>query len=111
MDIKAENIVARKSPISKRLKEARLESGISQKQLGISAGIDEFVASSRMNQYETGKHSPDFVILQQIAKVLKLPVSYFYTPDNELAALIKGYGRLTTPKKEQLIRFFEKLQG
>ncbi|EDH9073974.1 transcriptional regulator, partial [Salmonella enterica subsp. enterica serovar Agbeni] len=31
----------------KRLKEARLAAGFSQKKLGIAAGIDEFVASTR----------------------------------------------------------------
>ena len=49
-----------KSPIAKRLKEARLEAGLSQKELGVKAGIDQFSASPRMNQYETGKHTPDF---------------------------------------------------
>lgn len=32
----------------KRLKEARLAAGLSQKKLGIAAGIDEFVASTRI---------------------------------------------------------------
>jgi len=37
------------SPLPKRLKEARLAAGLSQKQLGIAAGIDEFSASPRCN--------------------------------------------------------------
>ncbi len=45
--------------LSKRLREARAAAGISQEQLGILAGIDEFSASARMNQYERGKHSPN----------------------------------------------------
>lgn len=45
-----------KSPVAKRLKEARLAARLSQKSLGIAAGMDEFSASARMNQYETGKH-------------------------------------------------------
>lgn len=32
----------------------------SQKKLGMFAGIDEFVASSRMSHCETGRHLPDF---------------------------------------------------
>lgn len=58
--------MADQSIISKRLKEARMAAGLSQKQLGIAAGIDEFVASPRMNQYETGKHCPGFDMLQRI---------------------------------------------
>lgn len=38
----------------KRLKEARTAAGLSQKKLGIAAGIDEFVASTRINRYEKG---------------------------------------------------------
>jgi transcriptional regulator with XRE-family HTH domain len=41
-------------------KEARLRAGISQEKLGVLAGIDEASASARMNQYERGKHTPDF---------------------------------------------------
>jgi transcriptional regulator with XRE-family HTH domain len=52
-----------KSPVSKRRKDARIAAGLSLKSLGIAAGIDEFSASARMNQYETGKHTPDYLIL------------------------------------------------
>ena len=97
------------SPISKRLKEARQEAKLSQKQLGIASGIDEFVASARMNQYETGKHVPDFMIIQKIAKVLKVPASFFYTNDDELAFLIKLYGRVTKAKQRSLINFGKEL--
>lgn len=91
--------------------QARQEAGLSQKQLGIAAGIDEFVASPRMNQYETGKHTPDFVVLQQIAKVLKVSVAYFYAVDNDLALLAKGYARLSAQKKRQLIECLDELMG
>ena len=47
------------STFTKRLKEARTGIGLSQKQLGIQAGLDPSVASPRMNQYEKGSHLPD----------------------------------------------------
>ena len=50
----------RHPPIAHRLSFARKAKDISQKQLGIMAGIDEFSASPRINQYERGKHVPDF---------------------------------------------------
>lgn len=93
------------SPVSKRLKEARVAAGLSQKSLGIAAGIDEFSASARMNQYETGKHTPDYLTLKRIAKVLKLPTAYFYAESDELAKLIeffcksKKYGKIAVLKK------------
>ena len=81
----------KKSPISQRLREARSDANLSQKSLGIKAGIDQFSASARMNQYETDKHVPDFGTIKRIAKVLKLPTAYFYCEDNELADVIKKW--------------------
>lgn len=96
--------MSKKSPISKRLKEARLEARLSQKQLGIAIGIDQFVASPRMNQYETGKHIPDFDVVQRIAKVLKVPPSFFYTLDDELAIFLKLYGNLSKKERQDLLQ-------
>lgn len=100
-----------KCPIPKRLKEARLSKGFSQKGLGIAAGIDEFSASARMNQYETGKHIPDFLILSKIAKNLDLPTAYFYAEENTLANLLSLYSNLSTPDRQALIKWCEKRQS
>jgi transcriptional regulator with XRE-family HTH domain len=99
--------MSNRTPISKRLKEARQMKGISQKKLGISAGIDEFSASARMNQYETGKHIPDFLTLTRIAKVLKIPMPYFYTSDDILAEIIRNYGKLDKKQRQQLLEFID----
>lgn len=76
---------------SRRLREAREAYGISQRALGIEAGLDEFVASTRVNRYETGVHQPDLQTLQRLAAILKLPVAYFYAEDDELAQLIADF--------------------
>lgn len=94
-------------PIPKRLKEARKAANLSQKRLGIQAGIDEFSASARMNHYEKGRHTPDFLTLKQIAKVLKVPVAYFYADSDELAKWIRLFGQL---KKADKIAFLKKLE-
>ena len=78
---------------SRRLRQAREAAGLSQKILGIQAGLDEFVASTRINRYETGVHQPDLQTLKQLAKVLGLPVAYFYAEDDGLARLIEDYQR------------------
>ncbi|MFA4578750.1 XRE family transcriptional regulator, partial [Xanthomonas perforans] len=36
---------------ARRLQQARLHTGLSQKELGIRAGLDPYVASPRVNQY------------------------------------------------------------
>jgi transcriptional regulator with XRE-family HTH domain len=90
-----------------RLKQARLAAGLSQKQLGIQAGIDEFVASTRMNRYELGIHQPDFDTAERLAHVLQVPLAYFFADDDRLARLILAYARLTKRKQDALLRAAE----
>ncbi|EJL83191.1 helix-turn-helix transcriptional regulator [Pantoea sp. BIGb0393] len=75
----------------KRLKQARLAKGLSQKRLGIAAGIDEFVASTRINRYEKGIHQADLDTAQRLAEVLDVSPSYFYEEDDELAEKIRTH--------------------
>ena len=76
-----------------RLKQARLAAGLSQKMLGIEAGIDPFVASARINRYELGKHKPDLLTVRKLAEVLKVPMAFFYSDtDDEVAELLLRYG-------------------
>ncbi len=92
-------------PFPKRLKEARLNAGISQKKLGILAGIDEFSSSARMNQYEKGKHTPDFLTLKKIAQILSVPIAYFYAEDNILAELLFLYEKIDIESRKQILQF------
>jgi transcriptional regulator with XRE-family HTH domain len=85
------------------LKEARLKAGLSQKQLGIKAGIDVFSASARVNQYERGKHMPDLQTLARLAAVMQAPVPYFYCQDAELAEFIVKFSALGRAEKKQLL--------
>lgn len=99
-----------RSIIAKRLKQARKRAGISsQQKLGILAGIDVSGASSRINQYETGKYVPDLQILTLIGAVLDTPAPYFYCEDNQLARLIRIFGTLDETQKKQLLAFANKL--
>ncbi len=92
------------SPLCKRLKEARKAAKLSQKKLGIAAGMDEFSASARMNHYEKGRHTPDFVTLRQIATALQMPVAYFYAESEELALLIIKFARLKKIEQQTLLK-------
>jgi transcriptional regulator with XRE-family HTH domain len=88
--------------VAKRLEEARSATDLSQKKLGIAAGIDEFSASARINQYERGKHIPDYSTLERIAKVLSVPVPYFYAADDELAKWILSFSKLTKAQRDKI---------
>lgn len=79
---------------ARRLREARLGVGLSQKQLGVDAGLDAFVASTRINRYEVGVHQPDFLTLSRLAAVLQVPTAYFYAQSDALAEAIKLLGTL-----------------
>jgi transcriptional regulator with XRE-family HTH domain len=96
--------MAQGAVIAKRLKEARQRAGLSQKRLGVLAGIDEFSASPRMNQYERGKHVPNPSVVQRLAWALGVPPPYFYAEDDALAALILAIDRLSPTLKRKLLK-------
>jgi len=77
--------------------------GFSQKKLGILAGIDEFVASTRINRYEKGVHQANIEIVQKLATVLEVPLAYFYTDDDELASLLRSWPKLGYVKKKKIL--------
>lgn len=79
------------SVIARRLREARKKDGDSQAALGIRAGIDASVASTRINQYERGKHRPGLRTIDRIAKCLSVPAPYFYAESDQLAAWILAF--------------------
>lgn len=88
---------------ARRLRAAREQFGISQKELGILAGVDEYCASARINQYERGKHTPDFLTTQNLAKVLQLPTAYFFAEEEDLAELIAAYSQLRVSDKKAVL--------
>ncbi|MDY4313953.1 helix-turn-helix domain-containing protein [Pectobacterium actinidiae] len=93
------------SIFTKRLKEARKEAGVSQEWLGILAGIDEMSASARMNQYERGKHEPEFSMVERIAYVLRVPESYFFEKDDDIAWLIKSLYRADESRRKAVMEY------
>jgi transcriptional regulator with XRE-family HTH domain len=92
------------SIVGDRLRQARERAGISQKQLGIKAGIDPGVASARINQYEKGKHLPHLATAKQLARVLGVPTPYLYADDDALAAWILAYARASAVTRKSIIR-------
>lgn len=87
-----------------RLKQARLAAGLSQKILGIEAGLDPFVASTRINRYELGIHKPDLPTVRKLAAVLKVPVAFFYADTDEIAELLLMYGKATKEERQKTLK-------
>ena len=86
-----------------RLKAARKASGLTQEALGIAAGIDEFSASARLNQYEKGKHWPDFGTACRIAKALKVDPAYLYSKSDTVAALVAAWATASPSARKQAL--------
>jgi transcriptional regulator with XRE-family HTH domain len=87
-----------------RLRRARIEAGLSQKQLGIKAGLDEFVASTRINRYEVGVHEPDVGMARRLAKVLNVPLPYLYAEDDVMAEMILAFSRMSQRRQQTVLR-------
>lgn len=88
---------------SDRLKQARLRAGFTQMQLGVMAGIEEFSASARINQYEKAVHAPNYDTAVRLSVALEVPVSYLFEPDDKLAEIILAAGKTTEKNREKLL--------
>ncbi len=92
-----------KTLFGRRLREARLRTGIPQDQLGVLIGIDELTSSARISRYENGTHEPPFATAAKLAQALGVPVAYFYCADEDMSRLVLAFDRLTQPQRQQLL--------
>lgn len=92
------------NPFPQRLRQARIQAGLSQRSLGIRVGFDPGSASSRMNHYEKGRHTPDIETLQRLADELNVPLNYFFCTDDLSAELACLIGRMDSRQKTLLIQ-------
>ena len=92
------------NPLPLRLKQARTAKGISQKQLGIQLGMEVGSASARMNQYEKGKHTPDYKTLKAMANELGVPVAYFFCESESTAELLCLRDKMSEDVKADLVK-------
>lgn len=88
-----------------RLKQARQQCSLSQKQLGLEIGIDPATASPRINQYENNRHRPGDQTVTKLAKVLQVPIAFFYAEDDSLAQLILLCVQLDQDQREVLAQY------
>ncbi|MEQ1582726.1 MAG: helix-turn-helix transcriptional regulator [Candidatus Nitrotoga sp.] len=92
-----------KSVFSRRLREARLQSGIAQDRLGVMIGLDEGCSSARMSRYENGVHEPPFPIIESIAGFLNVPVAYFFCDDDKLAEIMRIYSSAKEKERQAML--------
>tara|TARA_Y100001001_G_C8006469_1_gene308187 strand:+ start:875 stop:1195 length:321 start_codon:yes stop_codon:yes gene_type:complete len=92
-----------KSPLPIRLKSARTKAGLSQRELGIRIGLEPSSASSRMNHYEKGRHTPDLHTIKRIAEELNLPLCFFFCEEDDIANLVVYIHNLPRQEREALV--------
>lgn len=90
------------SMFTKRLKEARLALGISQRELGRRIGLSEDVVSSRITRYERGTSEPDFATASKMAKELGVPLAYLLADSDVLADIILAAASLSPAAQRKL---------
>lgn len=95
------------STLGKRLKDARLKKGLSQEQLGLRAGLEVESASARMNRYERGTRVPSVELVERIAEVLDVPLTYFYAAEEDEAKLVVLFHRMSSDNKNQVLNVAE----
>lgn len=91
-----------RSMFTKRLKEARLSMGISQRELGRRIGLSEDVVSSRVTRYELGTSEPDFATASKLAKELGVPLAYLLADSDALADVILAASGLSPTTQRRL---------
>lgn len=91
-----------RSMFTKRLKEARLALGISQRELGRRIGLSEEVVSSRVTRYELGTSEPDFATASKLAKELGVPLAYLLADNDVLADIILAAATMSPAEQRKL---------
>lgn len=88
---------------ARRLKQARLDAGLSQRELGRRIGLSEDVVSSRVTRYERGTSEPDFTTADRLAKELNLPLSSLLAETDVMAELIRALSGMTQAEQKRLL--------
>lgn len=78
--------------------------GLSQREVGLLAGLDSRLASIRINQYERQAHHPNYSFVRKLAHALRRPEVYFYAADDELAELIYLFSKLDPRDRSALLK-------
>jgi len=101
----------RKVVFGERLRQARQQSGLSQKSLGLEIGIDPATASPRINQYENNRHRPSDQTVAKLSNALQVPAAFFYAEDDGLAQLILLCVQLDQEQQKMLSQYIQERYG
>lgn len=88
--------------VGKRLRSARALSGLSQKELGAALGV----SCHAINKYEKGRIRMSGARIAAAARVLHVPLSYFFEEDPPAPVPEPGMPTILSPVEVHVIRYF-----
>ncbi|WP_457095870.1 helix-turn-helix domain-containing protein [Lysobacter sp. P5_B9] len=92
-----------RSIFAARLRAERVAAGLTQQALGVSVGLPEDVASTRINRYERAVHDCDLETAHELAKALRIPLASLYADTEDLAHAIKEIAALSVDERNELV--------
>lgn len=99
----AQTEVDARSIFAQRLKSAREDAGLTQKELGMSVGLPQETAAVRINRYEKGVHDADLATARRIAQSLGVPLAFLYADTDVLAEAILTLGLLSKSEQRKAV--------
>ena len=88
-----------------------MAAGLTQRELGIRAGIPDDVASTRVNRYERGVHDPDSGTALRLAEILGVPLAALYADDPLMAEVISAVASLKGSTQAELRDYVNTLRS
>jgi transcriptional regulator with XRE-family HTH domain len=64
-----------------------------------------------MNQYERGKHEPDWLTVERLAAVLEVPVAFLFAEDEDAAALLLAFYALPTERRADALKLLQEMSS
>ena len=89
--------------IGERIRYGRIQAGLSLRELGEKLGITQ----TALNNYEKGITTPDSPRLIQLAKVLDLPIEYFFRQEPITSLQPLAFRKKVTLKQKELNKIIE----
>ena len=83
----AQTEVDARSIFAQRLKQAREDAGLTQKELGMTIGLPQETAAVRINSYEKAVHDADLATARRIAEALGVPLAFLYAETDTMCHL------------------------
>ncbi|MFS8413185.1 XRE family transcriptional regulator [Xanthomonas campestris pv. campestris] len=90
--------------VAARLRQAREQRGLSQREVGMRMGLDKDTASARISRYESGAMSISLEALFEMAEALEVPPAFLLASTPGMADAILALGEQSDRQQDQLAK-------